>query len=40
VSVKKAGTLEDFKLFYEELIFLAKPSSRIRRSRVAIGDLK
>jgi hypothetical protein len=32
VSVKKTGTLDDFKLFYEELTFSLKPN-RIRRWR-------
>jgi hypothetical protein len=31
VSVKKPGTLEDFQLFYEELLFSSKPQTRIRR---------
>lgn len=34
VSINKPSTLEEFKLFYEELTFSAKPS-RIRRLRVA-----
>ncbi len=34
VSIKKSSTLDDFKLFYEELAFSSKPN-RIRRLRVA-----
>lgn|GEM_PF-1905159 len=33
VSIKKASTLDGFKLFYEELTFSSKPN-RIRRFRV------
>lgn len=34
MSAKKHSTLEDFKLFYEELSFSSKlKSNRIRRSR-------
>jgi hypothetical protein len=34
VSAKKQSTLDDFKLFYEELLFSSAQSGRIRRSRV------
>lgn len=34
VSIKKPSTLDDFKLFYEELAFSSKPN-RIRRLRAA-----
>jgi len=40
VSVKKPGTLEDFKLFYEELSFSLKPITRIRRNRIVAAELK
>jgi len=38
VSIKKSTTLDDFKLFYEELTFSSKPV-RIRRLR-AITSVK
>lgn len=37
VSASKPSTLEDFKLFYEELVFSSKPN-RIRRNRVATSS--
>ncbi|HSW75113.1 MAG TPA: hypothetical protein VLG16_04585 [Candidatus Saccharimonadales bacterium] len=35
VSTKKATTLDDFKLFYEELTFSSPIPNRIRRLRTS-----
>jgi hypothetical protein len=37
VSAKKPSTLEDFKLFYDELAFSLKPTNRIRRNRAVVA---
>lgn len=37
VSIEKPSTLDEFKLFYEELIFSSKPN-RIRRQRLTTSD--
>jgi hypothetical protein len=39
VSAKKQSTLDEFKLFYEELLFSSAQSNRIRRVRV-VGQSK